>query len=105
MYEEIKAQPKLHLKRLAEFLECPFSIEEENYGVMDEILRMCSFEDLSKLEVNTNGKLSTGMENKLYFRRGYVGDWKNYFTIKMTEKLNHVIEQKFYESGLRFLYI
>ncbi|KAL3336588.1 hypothetical protein AABB24_029307 [Solanum stoloniferum] len=53
MYEEIKKQPKIQLKRLAEFLECPFSIEEENCGVVEEILRMCSFENLRNLEVNT----------------------------------------------------
>ncbi|KAG5568849.1 hypothetical protein H5410_064136 [Solanum commersonii] len=100
MYEEIKVQPKLQLKRLAEFLECPFSTEEENCGVMDEILRMCSFENLSNLEVNTNGKLSTGEENKVFFRKGEVGDWKNYFTIEMNEKLNHIIEQKFQGSGI-----
>lgn len=104
MYEEMKAQPKLQLKRLAEFLECPFSIEEENSGVVDEILRMCSFENLSNLEVNTKGKVSLGVENKMFFRRGEVGDWKNYFTIEMSEKLNHVIEQKFQGSGLTFLY-
>ncbi|KAG5603626.1 hypothetical protein H5410_025118 [Solanum commersonii] len=105
MYEEIKVQPKLQLKRLAEFLECPFSIEEENGGVVDEILRMCSFENLSNLEVNTNGKLSTRAENKVFFRKGEVGDWKNYFTIKMSEKLNHIIKQKFQESEIKFSYI
>ncbi|WMV28027.1 hypothetical protein MTR67_021412 [Solanum verrucosum] len=105
MYEEIKVQPKLQLKRLAEFLECPFSIEEENCGVMDEILRMCSFENLSNLEVNANGKFSTGEENKAFFRKGEVGDWKNYFTIEMSEKLNHIIEQKFQGSGIKFSYI
>ncbi|XP_059315982.1 cytosolic sulfotransferase 12-like [Lycium ferocissimum] len=104
MYEEIKEQPKIQLKRLAEFLECPISIEEENGEVVDEILRMCSFENLSNLEVNINGKLSTGPENKLFFRKGEVGDWKNYFTIEMSEKLNHVVEQKFQGSGLKFLY-
>ncbi|KAG5603624.1 hypothetical protein H5410_025116 [Solanum commersonii] len=72
MYEEIKKQPKMHLKRLAEFLECPFSIKEENCGVVDEILRMCSFKNLSNLEVNTSGKLSTGEENKSYQKKnGY----------------------------------
>uniref|UniRef100_M0ZQS7 Sulfotransferase n=1 Tax=Solanum tuberosum TaxID=4113 RepID=M0ZQS7_SOLTU len=67
MYEEIKEKPKIQLKHLAEFLECPFSIEEENCGVVDEILRMCSFENLSNLEVNINGKLPTGERNKYFF--------------------------------------
>ncbi|KAM3269298.1 hypothetical protein P3S67_030180 [Capsicum chacoense] len=106
MYEEVKTQPKLHLKRLAEFLECPFSIEEENHGVVDQILRMCSLENLSNLEVNKNGKSSASeMEYKVFFRKGEVGDWTNYFTTEMTEKLDHIIKQKFEGSGLRFLYI
>ncbi|KAM3269291.1 hypothetical protein P3S67_030173 [Capsicum chacoense] len=91
---------------MAEFLECPFSLEEENCGVVDEILRMCSFENLSNLEVNKNGKSSSfEVEYKVYFREGKVGDWKNHFTTEMSEKLNHVIEQKFQGSGLRFFYI
>ncbi|OIS95877.1 PREDICTED: cytosolic sulfotransferase 12-like [Nicotiana attenuata] len=105
MYEEIKENPEIQLKRLAKFLECPFSIDEEKCGVVDEILKMCSFENLSNLEVNKNEKLSTGVENKVFFRRGEVGDWKNYFTTKMIEKLDHIIEQKFQGSGLRFRYI
>ncbi|KAG5568852.1 hypothetical protein H5410_064139 [Solanum commersonii] len=104
MYEEIKKQPKMHLKRLAEFLECPFSIKEENCGVVNEILRMCSFKNLSNLEVNTSGKLSTGEENKVFFRRGEIGDWKNYFTTEMSEKFNYIIKQKFQGSGLKFSY-
>ncbi|KAG5575978.1 hypothetical protein H5410_056112 [Solanum commersonii] len=105
MYEEIKKKPKTHLKRLAEFLECPISIEEENCGVVDEILKMCSFENLSNLEVNTNGKFSTGEAYNLFFRRGEIGDWKNYFTIAMSDKLNHIIEEKFQGSGLNFSYV
>ncbi|XP_055805863.1 cytosolic sulfotransferase 12-like [Solanum dulcamara] len=105
MYEGIKEKPKIQLKRLAEFLECPFSIEEENSGVVDEILRMCSFENLSNLEVNTNGKMPNGEENKVFFRRGEIGDWKNYFTVEMSDKLDHIIDQKFQGSGLKFSYI
>nr|XP_004253506.1 cytosolic sulfotransferase 12-like [Solanum lycopersicum] len=105
MYEEIKKKPKVQLKRLAEFLECLISPEEENSGVVDEILKMCSFENLRNLEVNTNGKFSTGEEYNLFFRKGEIGDWKNYFTTKMSDKLNHTIEEKFQGSGLKFSYV
>ncbi|KAK4708541.1 hypothetical protein R3W88_029466 [Solanum pinnatisectum] len=105
MYEEIKKKPKIQLKRLAEFLECAFSIEEENSGVVDEILKMCSFENMSNLEVNTNGKFSTGEAYTIFFRRGEIGDWNNYFTIEMKDKLNHIIEEKFQGFGLKFLYV
>ncbi|KAG5606028.1 hypothetical protein H5410_027520 [Solanum commersonii] len=84
MYEEIKEQPKIQLKCLVEFLEFSFSIEEENCGVKDKILRMCSFENLTNLDENINGKLSTGEETKMFFCRGEVGDWKHYFTLGMS---------------------
>ncbi|KAH0669475.1 hypothetical protein KY285_023641 [Solanum tuberosum] len=105
MYEEIKEKPKIQLKCLADFLECPFSIEEENCGVVNEILRMCSFENLRNLEVNTNGKLSTGEGNKVLFHRGEIGDWRNYFTTERSDKLNLIIEEKFQGSGLKFSYV
>ncbi|KAG5576036.1 hypothetical protein H5410_056170 [Solanum commersonii] len=105
MYVEVKKNPKIQLKHLAEFLECPFSIEEENSGVVDEILKMCSFENMSNLEVNTNGKFSTGKAYTIFFRRGEIGDWNNYFTIEMKDKLNHIIEEKFQGSRLKFLYV
>ncbi|KAL7240726.1 hypothetical protein ACSBR2_006388 [Camellia fascicularis] len=101
-YEEMKEEPTIHLKRLAKFMGCPFSLEEETLGVVDEMSRLCSFDQLSSLEVNKNGKLSSGEENKAFFRRGEVGDWKNYLTDEMVNRLVQIGEQKFAESGLKF---
>ncbi|XP_021756258.1 cytosolic sulfotransferase 12-like [Chenopodium quinoa] len=100
-YEDLKEQPKLYLKKLAEFWECPFSSEEENNGVVDEILSLCSFDNLSNLEVNKIGKLSTGEHNEAFFRKGEVGDWANYFTQEMTEKLDEICLNKFQLCGLK----
>uniref|UniRef100_A0A5B7BZQ1 Sulfotransferase n=1 Tax=Davidia involucrata TaxID=16924 RepID=A0A5B7BZQ1_DAVIN len=100
-YEEMKEQPTVHLRTIAEFLGCPFSAEEETKGVVDEILRLCSFDNLSNLEVNKSGKLSSGEENKAFFRRGEVGDWTNYLTAEMVERLDQISEQKLHGSGLK----
>jgi hypothetical protein len=59
-------------------------------GVEDNILRLCSFDNLSNLEVNKRGKVLAGMENNAYFRRGEVGDWMNHLTAEMIEKLDWV---------------
>ncbi|KAF5199537.1 Cytosolic sulfotransferase [Thalictrum thalictroides] len=101
-YEEIKAEPKVHLNRLAEFLGYPFSLEEEKLGVVDEILNLCSFDSLSNLEVNRMGKLSTGEDNKAFFRKGEVGDSGNYLTPMMIQHLDVITENKFIGSGLEF---
>lgn len=101
-YEDIKEQPKAQLMRLAQFLGRPFSSEEEASGVVDGILKLCSFDNLSNLEVNKTGKLSSGEDFKAFFRRGEVGDAKNYLTPYMMEKLNQITEKKFHGSGLSF---
>ncbi|XP_059448635.1 cytosolic sulfotransferase 5-like [Corylus avellana] len=100
-FEEIKEHPAANLRRLAEFLECPFSLEEKAQGVEDNILRLCSFDNLSNLEVNKSGKLPAGEENNAYFRRGEVGDWMNHLTVEMIEKLDRITEEKFHGTGLR----
>ncbi|KAH6798676.1 sulfotransferase 12 [Perilla frutescens var. frutescens] len=99
-FEEMKKNPGVQLRRLSEFLGFPFSPAEEEAGVAEEILRLCSFDSLSGLEVNRSGKLSSGEENKAFFRRGVVGDWKNYLDDKMVERFDRIAEEKFRGSGL-----
>ncbi|KAM5567486.1 cytosolic sulfotransferase 12 [Rosa sericea] len=101
-YEEMKEQPGFHLRRLAEFLGCPFYPEEEAQGVVDNILRLCSFETLSNLDVNKNGKLSSGEEHSAFFRRGEAGEWRNLLTAEMAEQLDRITEEKLQGSGLKF---
>ncbi|XP_059446834.1 cytosolic sulfotransferase 5-like [Corylus avellana] len=101
-YEELKEQPTYNLRRMAEFLGSPFSPEEEANGVMNDISKLCSFENLSNLEVNKNGKSFNGKENNVFFRQGQVGDWLNCLTTEMIEKLDRITEEKFCGTGLRF---
>ncbi|XP_026443051.1 cytosolic sulfotransferase 12-like [Papaver somniferum] len=97
-YEEMKKEPKIHLLKLAEFLGVPFSVEEENDGVPEQILKLCSFDNLSNLEVNKTGKIA-GIGFSVYFRRGEVGDHVNHLTLEMIERFDKINEQKFLDSG------
>ncbi|CAI9775184.1 unnamed protein product [Fraxinus pennsylvanica] len=99
-YENMKERPTDNLRCIAEFLGCPFSNEEEESGMAEQILKLCSFDTLSNLEINRTGKLSSGEENKAFFRRGEVGDWKNHLPAEMAQKLDQITEQKFSGSGL-----
>ncbi|XP_039158287.1 cytosolic sulfotransferase 8-like [Eucalyptus grandis] len=94
--------PCVHARRLADFVGCPFSEEELRGGIVEGILRMCSFDNLSTLEVNKSGSLWTGAENKSFFRRGEVGDWVNYMSAEMGERIDGVMEEKLHGSGLKF---
>ncbi|XP_020232851.1 cytosolic sulfotransferase 5 [Cajanus cajan] len=101
-FEEMKLKPNFVLKELAAFVGCPFSKQEEEDGVVDEILKLCSFDNLSNLQVNKNGKLPSGEQHEAFFRRGEIGDWKNYLTVEMTQQLDTITEEKLGQHGLRF---
>ena len=101
-YEDIKEDPVFQLKRLAKFMGVPFSFEEERKGVVEEISRLCSFENLKNLEVNQTGRSIGYFENKNLFRKGVVGDWVNHLTPSMAEKLFQVMKEKLAEYGLEF---
>ncbi|KAL7175914.1 hypothetical protein ACSBR2_029481 [Camellia fascicularis] len=55
MYENLKEDITLQIKRTTEFMGVPFSLEEER--VIEEISKLCSFNNLRELEVNRSGSL------------------------------------------------
>ncbi|KAB5533980.1 hypothetical protein DKX38_017066 [Salix brachista] len=104
-YEEMKKDTASHVKKLAEFMGCSFTLEEEEEGEVQKIISMCSFEKLSNLEVNKNGKhradTSFAMKNSVFFRKGEIGDWANNLTAEMGARLDDIMEQKLKGSGLK----
>ncbi|KAI7748834.1 hypothetical protein M8C21_024921 [Ambrosia artemisiifolia] len=99
-YEDLKKEPSINVKKLAEFIGYPFTIEEEKAGVIESIIKLCSFENLSNLEVNKNGYANEMIENRLFFRKAKDEDWKNYFTDEMIEKIDNLIYEKLGAIGL-----
>ncbi|GLT44095.1 hypothetical protein SLA2020_180110 [Shorea laevis] len=106
-YEELMGDTTVYVKKLAEFIGCPFSPEEEETGVVEKIVKMCSFENLSNLEVNKTGKQREDtpmpIQNNVFFWKGKVGDWKNYLTTEMAARLDRITEQKLGNFGLNLV--
>lgn len=101
-YEDMKREPLLYVKKLAVFLGQPFSPEEEENGVVEEILKLCSFEKMRNLEVNKNGKHQIGISNSAFFREAKVGDWEKHLRREMIEELDQIMKEKFKGSSLTF---
>ncbi|KAK2968652.1 hypothetical protein RJ640_012495 [Escallonia rubra] len=97
-YEDMKRELSVHLKRLAKFMGQPFSMEEEKKGLVEEILKLCSFENLSNLEVNKAGIQHFSdqlvIANRHFFGKGQIGDWENHLTEEMKDWLDRITEQK-----------
>ncbi|KAJ8637344.1 hypothetical protein MRB53_011611 [Persea americana] len=101
-YEDLKGDLSSHLKGLADFLGHPFSVEEEREGVVEKIAKLCSFESLTGLEVNKTGKVNkrSPYTTEVFFRKREVGDWVNYLSASMTERLDSLTLERFDGSGL-----
>ncbi|PON38283.1 Sulfotransferase domain containing protein [Parasponia andersonii] len=99
-YEDLKKDTKTQVRKLAEFVGYPFSMEEESLGIVDEILKLCSFKNLKDLDVNKHGKFMPYFENKSYFRKGEVGDWVNHLSPTVADQVEKLIHEKFSSSGL-----
>jgi hypothetical protein len=101
-YEDMLGDPVGNLKKLAAFMGCAFSEEDEEVGVLDQIVELCSLENLKSKDVNKNGSTRLGIKSESFFRKGKVGDWKNYMTMDMAARLDKIVEEATRGSGLTF---
>ncbi|XP_039159567.1 cytosolic sulfotransferase 6-like [Eucalyptus grandis] len=102
-YEDLKEDIGGQLKKVAEFVGLPFTKEEEEGGVIEEIANLCSLKTLKDLEVNKSGKVGdTTAEKRSFFRKGEVGDWVNHLTPSMVDRLNSIMQEKMRPFGLEF---
>ncbi|CAL4959476.1 unnamed protein product [Urochloa decumbens] len=102
-YEEMLLEPERHLKKLAKFMGCEFSDEEEE-GVVSAIVELCSLDKLRAMEVNRNGSSNLGVKNESYFRKGVAGDWSNHMTPEMARRLDKIVEDALQGSGFTFAF-
>ncbi|CAN1296890.1 Cytosolic sulfotransferase 5 [Linum perenne] len=72
-YEELKSETVKWVKKLAEFLGCGFSMEEEEDGSMEKVIEM----------------------------KGEVGDWRNCISGEMADRLDRIMEDKLGGFGFK----
>lgn len=78
--------------------------------MVDQIIRLCSFEHLSSLEIEKTAQLQEPnasslkfvVNNRDLFRKGQIGGWKHHFTDEMAKRVDHITEEKIKGSGLTF---
>ncbi|KAK7088408.1 hypothetical protein V1264_022332 [Littorina saxatilis] len=100
-YEDVKKDPVDSVKQLASFLRLPVSND-----LCDQIAEECSFDRMKKMaaekarvQFNAEGNSEEMIElmktqMPVIYRKGHIGDWKNYFTVAMNERADAVIEQE-----------
>jgi hypothetical protein len=101
-YEDMLLEPESHVKKLAKFMGCEFSKEEDEGGVVSSIVELCSLRKLKDMEVNRNGTTRSGVKNESYLRKGVAGDWINHMTPDMAQRLDKVVEDALQGTGFTF---
>ncbi|XP_062099656.1 flavonol 3-sulfotransferase-like [Humulus lupulus] len=102
-FEDLKKDNVFFIKKLADFLGFPFSLEEEQQGLIEEISKFCSIDRMKSFEINKVGKNDPmSIPNSSFFRKGKVGDWRNFLTPQMVERGKKLIQEKFKDSNITF---
>ncbi|XP_078681021.1 sulfotransferase 1C2-like isoform X2 [Branchiostoma floridae x Branchiostoma belcheri] len=90
-YEDMRKDFRLWVKTIAAFLE-----KELTDADMDRVLTSCSLESMRK-------RLAESLYwRKDIVRKGVVGDWKNHFSAKESDKFDQKYRKRMEGSGLEF---
>ncbi|XP_076451788.1 sulfotransferase 1A1-like isoform X1 [Babylonia areolata] len=99
-YEELQADTFNKVKELAKFLGS--SADEDT---IRDIVDKCSFGSMQERKSKGKAKEWTDAHGKaIMFRKGKVGDWKNWFTVAQSEMMDQVIQKEMKGSRFEFQY-
>uniref|UniRef100_J3MCZ7 Sulfotransferase n=1 Tax=Oryza brachyantha TaxID=4533 RepID=J3MCZ7_ORYBR len=79
---ELLRDPAGNVGKLARFVGLPFSAAEEEAGVVESIVELCSLDYMKSIEANKTGFMDPVFKipRAALFRKGMTGDWANHMT-------------------------
>ncbi|XP_046542789.1 sulfotransferase 1C2-like [Haliotis rubra] len=103
-YESLKKDPIKNIKMVANFIGVSVSDE-----LCEQIAEACSIKKMRTADAQVKEQIFKLSENwkggqKGIYRKGEVGDWKNWITVAENERFDDVIERTFEGTGIVFMY-
>ncbi|XP_067663016.1 sulfotransferase 1A1-like [Haliotis asinina] len=92
-FEDLKQDTVGEAKRLCKFLGLNRSDK-----FITQVCEQCQFESMKKV------KASAAVTGNIAYRKGEVGDWKNWFTVAQSEWFDKLYEEKMADCPLTFKY-
>ncbi|KAG6406497.1 hypothetical protein SASPL_134100 [Salvia splendens] len=101
-FEDMLEDPHGYVKKLGEFLGCPFEKDEEDE--VEEIVKNCSIEVLSSHDVNKSEESTTWfpLPCNSFFRKGKTGDYKNYLSNESIQRIDTLTKERFHSLGFMY---
>lgn len=99
-YEDLKSDTLKEIKRLAKFLGV-----NHTDSFLEEISANCQFDVMKSKYTDEpftdSVKFKHGMH---FFRKGHVGDWKNWYTVAQNDMVNEIIRTRMdnYKTSIHF---
>ncbi|KAK3103991.1 hypothetical protein FSP39_023468, partial [Pinctada imbricata] len=93
-YEDLKEDSVAEIKRLALFLGVKCSDD-----FVKDVAKKCGFENLKEANLTKIGKKDQHM-----YRKGAVGDWKNWFTVAKNEDFDNFLKTKMSKTSFVYRY-
>jgi hypothetical protein len=93
-YEDLKLDTRGQLEKIARFLGVSVSDEQ-----LREVERKTGFAAMHQTEFSA---LKDVRELGMFFRKGEIGSWKEYFTVAQSEAFDRLYKERIGDSGLEF---
>ncbi|XP_061172459.1 sulfotransferase 1C2-like [Saccostrea echinata] len=93
MYEDLQQDPISEIKRLALFMDKP--CDEELASIIAE---KCSFQNLKTAAAS----VKEDTKGVSLYRKGKVGDWRNYFTVALNEEFDKYLQRHKTDSVYKY---
>ncbi|XP_046561662.1 sulfotransferase 1A2-like isoform X2 [Haliotis rubra] len=103
-YEDMKVNPLKCVKDMARFLDLDVTDK-----FCEDLIEACSFKNLKEKEARHKQEgIDPGIWKKgaggTFYRKGEIGDWKNWFTVAENERFDQIWDEKMKNSGMKFIY-
>lgn len=99
-FEDLKDNLREKVEQLSNFLGF-----QPNPKLISDIVEKCGFKNLYKEKcTNVPREVAALAKNKsnILYRKGEVGDWKNFFTVKQNEQFDKIYKERMKDSKLKY---
>lgn len=97
-YEDMKQDLMASIQKIAEFIQCDISQD-----VLENVAKKTTFESMKEdPSVTSLTHDSRDPDAPPFYRKGLVGDWKNFFTEEQSKLIDSVYEDRMKKVGLEF---